>query len=121
MTGQKGTSVVMPSERFPNLLVNGAAGIAVGMATNIPSHTSWGEIIDRYLLSVSSGHYNSGHLEVIQGPDARPWVKSWDAAVSGKHTDQAEGSITIPRQKLRSNKKHLRVKKELSFTGYLTK
>ena len=37
--------VVLPA-RFPNLLVNGAGGIAVGMATNIPPH-NLGEVIDR--------------------------------------------------------------------------
>ena len=45
--GQEKEPVVLPS-RFPNLLVNGASGIAVGMATNIPSH-NLGEVIDGVL------------------------------------------------------------------------
>src|SRR5258707_809698 len=42
--GQRQEPVVLPS-RFPNLLVNGSSGIAVGMATNIPPH-NLGEVID---------------------------------------------------------------------------
>ena len=45
--GQEKEPVVLPS-RYPNLLVNGASGIAVGMATNIPSH-NLGEVIDGVL------------------------------------------------------------------------
>lgn len=48
--GSEREPVVMPS-RFPNLLVNGAAGIAVGMATNIPPH-QLGKSLTVYLLSV---------------------------------------------------------------------
>ena len=42
---RKANRTVLPA-RFPNLLVNGAGGIAVGMATNIPPH-NLGEVIDR--------------------------------------------------------------------------
>ena len=42
--GREREPVVLPA-RFPNLLVNGAGGIAVGMATNIPPH-NLGEVID---------------------------------------------------------------------------
>ena len=44
MTQSEREPVVLPA-RFPNLLVNGAGGIAVGMATNIPPH-NLGEVID---------------------------------------------------------------------------
>ena len=44
MTDKKKNRLYLPS-RYPNLLVNGTSGIAVGMATNIPSH-HLGEIID---------------------------------------------------------------------------
>ena len=44
--------VVLPS-RFPNLLVNGSTGIAVGMATNIPPH-NLGEIIDGLNLLIQN-------------------------------------------------------------------
>ena len=45
--GQEKEPIVLPS-RYPNLLVNGASGIAVGMATNIPPH-QLGEVIDAVL------------------------------------------------------------------------
>ncbi|SPT94446.1 DNA gyrase subunit A [Bacillus subtilis] len=50
----------------------------------------------------------------FQGLISRPRVKSWDAAVSGKHTNQAE-ALSRSGQKLRSNK-HLRVKKGIIVT-----
>ncbi len=60
--------VVLPS-RFPNLLVNGSNGIAVGMATNIPPH-NLGEVIDAILLMIE---YPEATIEdimtKIQGPD----------------------------------------------------
>lgn len=60
--------VVLPS-RFPNLLVNGAVGIAVGMATNIPPH-NLGEVIDGINMLIENPDCNYNDLmEVIQGPD----------------------------------------------------
>ena len=44
--------VVLPS-RFPNLLVNGSSGIAVGMATNIPPH-NLGEVIDGIIMLIEN-------------------------------------------------------------------
>ena len=59
---------VLPS-RFPNLLVNGASGIAVGMATNIPPHNLT-EVIDGVLrLSQNPDVTISELMEDIQGPD----------------------------------------------------
>ncbi|MGS4045584.1 DNA gyrase subunit A [Staphylococcus pseudintermedius] len=59
---------VLPS-RFPNLLVNGASGIAVGMATNIPPH-NMREVIDGVLsLSHNPDITMSELMEDIQGPD----------------------------------------------------
>lgn len=59
---------VLPS-RFPNLLVNGASGIAVGMATNIPPH-NMREVIDGVLsLSHNPDITISELMEDIQGPD----------------------------------------------------
>ena len=46
--GAEREPTVLPA-RFPNLLINGASGIAVGMATNIPPH-NLGEVIDATLL-----------------------------------------------------------------------
>ena len=59
---------VLPS-RFPNLLVNGASGIAVGMATNIPPH-NLGEVIDGAICLIDNPEATLDDLmEHIQGPD----------------------------------------------------
>jgi len=59
---------VMPA-RFPNLLVNGAGGIAVGMATNIPPH-NLGEVIDGALALMADPEMDVNALsEIIRGPD----------------------------------------------------
>ena len=66
--GSEREPVVLPA-RFPNLLVNGAAGIAVGMATNIPPH-QLGEVIDGILaLSKNPDMEISDLMEFIPGPD----------------------------------------------------
>jgi DNA gyrase subunit A len=86
--------VVLPS-RFPNLLVNGASGIAVGMATNVPPH-NLGEVIDAVLLLLRREDSTVDDLmEHVPAPDfpggARivhgPGIK--DAYVSGR------GAITV--------------------------
>lgn len=59
---------VMPS-RYPNLLVNGSSGIAVGMATNIPPH-NLGEVIDGVIKLIDDPDVTSqGLMDVIKGPD----------------------------------------------------
>ena len=59
---------VMPS-RFPNLLVNGSAGIAVGMATNIPPH-NLGEVIDATIALIDDPDTSIGDLmQYVPGPD----------------------------------------------------
>ncbi|NLC47015.1 MAG: DNA gyrase subunit A [Firmicutes bacterium] len=60
--------VVLPS-RFPNLLVNGSSGIAVGMATNIPPH-NLGEVIDGLAMLIDNPEITIEELnKVIKGPD----------------------------------------------------
>ncbi|MEW5953054.1 MAG: DNA gyrase subunit A [Bacillota bacterium] len=60
--------VVLPA-RIPNLLINGSAGIAVGMATNIPPH-NLGEIIDGVVMLIDQDEITSKDLmKVIKGPD----------------------------------------------------
>ena len=60
--------VVLPS-RFPNLLVNGSTGIAVGMATNIPPH-NLGEVIDGVIAYMENKEITVSELmEYIPGPD----------------------------------------------------
>ena len=60
--------VVLPS-RFPNLLVNGSVGIAVGMATNIPPH-NLGEVVDGMCAMIDDPDISlEGLMEHIKGPD----------------------------------------------------
>jgi DNA gyrase subunit A len=55
--------------RFPNILVNGGGGIAVGMATNIPTH-NLGEVIDACLMMIDNPDVSfDGIINVIKGPD----------------------------------------------------
>ena len=66
--GSEREPVVLPA-RFPNLLVNGAGGIAVGMATNIPPH-NLGEVIDACLAYIDDPSIGMDALtEIVPGPD----------------------------------------------------
>ena len=66
--GSEKEPLVLPA-RYPNLLVNGSAGIAVGMATNIPPH-QLGETIDAVLaLSENPAITTEELMEIIPGPD----------------------------------------------------
>jgi DNA gyrase subunit A len=66
--GSRQEPTVLPA-RFPNLLVNGAGGIAVGMATNIPPH-NLGEVIDGCLAYIENPAITTEELfEIIPGPD----------------------------------------------------
>ncbi len=66
--GSESEPVVLPS-RIPNLLVNGAGGIAVGMATNIPPH-NLGEIVDACLAYVDDPDVSLDTLlDIVPGPD----------------------------------------------------
>jgi len=66
--GEEKEPVVLPA-RFPNLLVNGTSGIAVGMATNIPPH-QLGEIIDGVLAIAENPDIELAELmEIVPGPD----------------------------------------------------
>ncbi|WP_170478127.1 DNA gyrase subunit A [Ruegeria arenilitoris] len=66
--GKDKEPTVLPA-RFPNMLVNGAGGIAVGMATNIPPH-NLGEVIDATLALIDNPDLTSEQLiEYVPGPD----------------------------------------------------
>ena len=66
--GEEKEPVVLPS-RYPNLLVNGSSGIAVGMATNIPPH-NLGEVIDGTIMLIDNPEITSLELmTAIKGPD----------------------------------------------------
>ncbi|MEM7520445.1 MAG: DNA gyrase subunit A [Pseudomonadota bacterium] len=66
--GKDQEPTVLPA-RFPNMLVNGAGGIAVGMATNIPPH-NLGEVVDACLALIEEPDLSSEQLiEYVPGPD----------------------------------------------------
>ncbi len=66
--GQQQEPLVLPS-RFPNLLVNGSSGIAVGMATNIPPH-NMSEVVDAIIAQIGDPEITvDGLMQHIKGPD----------------------------------------------------
>ena len=66
--GREKEPVVLPA-KFPNLLVNGAGGIAVGMATNIPPH-NLGEIVDATVALIDNPELGLDELmDIVPGPD----------------------------------------------------
>ncbi len=66
--GSEKEPVVLPS-KFPNILVNGAGGIAVGMATNIPTH-NLGEVINAAIACIDNPEITIDELlQIIPGPD----------------------------------------------------
>ena len=85
---------VLPS-RFPNIFVNGASGIAVGMATNIPPH-NLGEIIDATLLLVDEPNTTSKQLhKIVKGPDfPTGGIISGTAGLSSMY-ETGRGSVTV--------------------------
>ncbi|MDE5754127.1 MAG: DNA gyrase subunit A [Oscillospiraceae bacterium] len=92
--------VVLPS-RFPNVLVNGSVGIAVGMATNIPTH-NLGEVIDGVNLLIQNPDCTLDDLmECIKGPDfptggiimGKSGIRSAYATGKGKIIVRAKTSI----------------------------
>jgi len=92
--GSEREPLVLPA-RFPNLLVNGAAGIAVGMATNIPPH-QLGEIIDGIILIIDQDDVDVNQLmTVIKGPDfpTGGLILGKEGIRKAYHT--GKGSITI--------------------------
>ncbi len=66
--GSQQEPMVLPAQ-YPNLLVNGAGGIAVGMATNIPPH-NLGEVVDATLAMIDNPAIDDEELlEIVPGPD----------------------------------------------------
>jgi len=66
--GSENEPIVLPA-RFPNLLINGAGGIAVGMGTNIPPH-NLGEVIDATTTMIDNPEITDTELlEIVPGPD----------------------------------------------------
>ena len=86
--------VVLPS-RFPNVLVNGSMGIAVGMATNIPPH-NLGEVIDGCVAYIDNPEIDTlGLMEHIKGPDFPTGGIILGNSGIKKAYDTGRGTITI--------------------------
>lgn len=86
--------LVLPA-RFPNLLVNGATGIAVGMATNIPPH-NMGETIDAVKLVMDNPEVTTKDLmEVLPGPDFPTGALVMGKSGIHKAYETGKGSIVL--------------------------
>ena len=86
--------MVLPA-RFPNLLVNGATGIAVGMATNIPPH-NLGETIDAVKLMMDNPDVTTRELmEVLPGPDFPTGALVMGKSGIHKAYETGKGSIVL--------------------------
>ncbi|CVL40767.1 DNA gyrase subunit A [Streptococcus pneumoniae] len=86
--------LVLPA-RFPNLLVNGATGIAVGMATNIPPH-NLGETIDAVKLVMDNPEVTTKDLmEVLPGPDFPTGALVMGKSGIHKAYETGKGSIAL--------------------------
>ena len=85
---------VLPS-RYPNILVNGSMGIAVGMATNIPPH-NLGEVIDGCIAFIDNPNIDTtGLMKYIKGPDFPTGGIILGNSGIKKAYDTGRGSITI--------------------------
>lgn len=92
--GSEREPLVLPA-RFPNLLVNGATGIAVGMATNIPPH-NLGESIDAVKLVMDNPEVTTRELmEVIPGPDFPTGALVMGKSGIHRAYDTGRGSIVL--------------------------
>ncbi len=92
--------LVLPA-KFPNLLVNGSSGIAVGMATNIPPH-NLGEIVDGLMALIDNPEIEISELsKIIKGPDfptagivcGRQGIKDYFATGRGSFRIRAKAEI----------------------------
>nr|WP_153214527.1 DNA gyrase subunit A [Tritonibacter litoralis] len=92
--GKDREPTVLPA-RFPNMLVNGAGGIAVGMATNIPPH-NLGEVIDATLALIDDPDLTSEQLiEYIPGPDFPTGATMLGRSGARKAYLEGRGSVII--------------------------
>jgi DNA gyrase subunit A len=115
--GEEREPVVLPA-RFPNLLVNGTTGIAVGMATNIPPH-QLGEVIDGVLAISRDPEITIPELmEIIPGPDFPTAGLILGRSGIRKAYETGRGSITL-RAKVeieqKSNGKEVIIVNELPY------
>lgn len=92
--GKDREPTVLPA-RFPNMLVNGAGGIAVGMATNIPPH-NLGEVIDATLELIADPDLPTERLlEIIPGPDFPTGATILGRSGARKAYLEGRGSVMI--------------------------
>ncbi len=105
--GYEQEPMVLPA-RFPNLLVNGSPGIAVGMATNIPPH-NLGEVIDAIVAMIDDPDVSLRDLmKKVKGPDfptaglimGREGIR--DAYETGRGSDPACGPASRSRRVARA-------------------
>ena len=92
--GSEEEPVVLPA-RFPNILVNGAGGIAVGMATNIPPH-NLGEVVDACIATIDNPAITTDELiDIVPAPDfpTGPLILGQGGARAAYHTGR--GSIMM--------------------------
>nr|WP_277749578.1 DNA gyrase subunit A [Sinirhodobacter populi] len=92
--GKDREPTVLPA-RFPNMLVNGAGGIAVGMATNIPPH-NLGEVIDATLALIDNPDMSTeAIMEIIPGPDFPTGAQIMGRSGARKAYLEGRGSVLI--------------------------
>ncbi|MCH5464172.1 DNA gyrase subunit A [Levilactobacillus sp. HBUAS51416] len=92
--GSEREPVVLPS-RFPNLLVNGASGIAVGMATNIPPHNLTEVISALHILMKNPDASLAELMEVLPGPDFPTGGIVMGKAAIRRAYETGKGTITL--------------------------
>ena len=116
--GEDEEPVALPS-RFPNVLVNGATGIAVGMATNIPPH-NLAEAIDATLAIYENPDITiSELLQIIPGPDFPTGAYIMGKSGIVKAYETGQGTIVIRSKttidKIESNGKHRIIVSEIPY------
>ncbi len=124
--GELKEPVVMPS-RFPNILVNGNMGIAVGMATNIPPHNLT-EVIDGLIKYIENNEINVEELmEYIKGPDfptggkilGNSGIKK--AYETGKGTVVVRGKVEIEEKKDKTSLIITEIPYQVNYTNIIRK
>ena len=105
---------VLPS-RFPNLLVNGALGIAVGMATNIPPH-NLGEVIDATVYRIENPDCTVPELmQYIKGPDFPTYATIYGTSGILQAYTTGKGRITVRAKATVEEDKHRIIVTEIPY------
>ncbi len=105
---------VLPS-RFPNLLVNGAVGIAVGMATNIPPH-NLGEVIDATIFRMENPECTVPELmEYVKGPDFPTYASIYGTSGIVQAYTTGKGRITVRAKATVEEDKHRIIVTEIPY------